>query len=549
MKFINAIDGANKNNFDSDITIVSSLSLEIPIIYLNSYLRKDKIKINKHIFGDLEIALSKNNFEDKRHKILILMQWEDLLKGISERSSSKFFIQYNEKNLNLNCNNIINKLSQLLDRNFEIFIFSPMINYNSVFSNKDGYLNKIDKIWFFFLKKLQKIKTKNLKLFDDQRGRFELDTENFFRSNWPLSIKDTDIFCKYLVQTFFKKKENKKLIITDLDDTLWRGTLGEVGYKNVLWDLDERSFKHRYYQKMLLNFYQGGKLLAICSKNEKKDVIKALNRKDILIPFKNWVHIEASWRPKSEMIKNILKKVNLTDDSFIFIDNSKYEINEVKRKFKKSQYLLFPENNKNFKNFSHSLNSSFIFSESEDEKIRNKSYKVMKKFEKDKHKVKNLTSYLKSIKMSAKVDILKDKNISRPFELINKTNQFNLNGQRLNAVQWNKFFSKNNKIITSELEDKYTTHGTVLVACVKFKKNLVEINSLAMSCRVFSRGLEDAFLEKIIKIGKSKNITFNFRKTEKNKSCQQWINKISKKKGKKFFLNKNYTGKFFGKLN
>ena len=43
----------------------------------------------------------------------------------------------------------------------------------------------------------------------------------------------------------------KKGLITDLDDTLWRGILGEVGVEGISWDLDHHSQMHAYYQRFL----------------------------------------------------------------------------------------------------------------------------------------------------------------------------------------------------------------------------------------------------------------------------------------------------------
>ena len=72
--------------------------------------------------------------------------------------------------------------------------------------------------------------------------------KNLFRSNTPLNIDNINTFTDQL--TFvYRPNLNKKLIITDLDDTLWKGTLGESGSTIVSWEKDTETFKLLYYQR------------------------------------------------------------------------------------------------------------------------------------------------------------------------------------------------------------------------------------------------------------------------------------------------------------
>ena len=75
----------------------------------------------------------------------------------------------------------------------------------------------------------------------------------------------------------------KKGIISDLDDTLWRGIAGEIGPENVSWDLASHSHLHGLYQKLLASLSEHGTLVGVASRNDPKVVSRAFAREDILL--------------------------------------------------------------------------------------------------------------------------------------------------------------------------------------------------------------------------------------------------------------------------
>ena len=77
----------------------------------------------------------------------------------------------------------------------------------------------------------------------------------------------------------------KKGLITDLDDTLWHGLVGEIGPENVTWDLASHHHLHGLYQKLLAAFSEEGVLVGIASKNDPAIAAQALGRPDMLLPM------------------------------------------------------------------------------------------------------------------------------------------------------------------------------------------------------------------------------------------------------------------------
>jgi HAD superfamily phosphatase (TIGR01681 family) len=114
----------------------------------------------------------------------------------------------------------------------------------------------------------------------------------------------------------------KKGLITDLDDTLWRGLLGEEGVAGVSWELDRRSHIHALYQQLLGALSESGVLLGVASKNDPALVDEALDRQDLLLQRDRLFPVEVNWGPKSQSIGRILAAWNIDPDAVVFLGDS-----------------------------------------------------------------------------------------------------------------------------------------------------------------------------------------------------------------------------------
>src|SRR5262245_41676309 len=113
-----------------------------------------------------------------------------------------------------------------------------------------------------------------------------------------------------------------KGVITDLDDTLWRGLAGEVGPDGVSWDLDHASQPHALYQQLLASLAANGTLIAAASKNDPEVVAAVLERRDLRLDARTLFPVEGGWGEKSAMIDRILAAWNVAADAVAFVDDS-----------------------------------------------------------------------------------------------------------------------------------------------------------------------------------------------------------------------------------
>jgi hypothetical protein len=110
-----------------------------------------------------------------------------------------------------------------------------------------------------------------------------LDLASDVRAGFPYSLEHASLVCR-LVSELIHPAARKKGIITDLDDTLWRGVLGEDGVDGVSWELSRLTHAHALYQEMLASLAEIGVLVAVATKNDPDLVERALGRQDLVIP-------------------------------------------------------------------------------------------------------------------------------------------------------------------------------------------------------------------------------------------------------------------------
>ncbi len=170
-------------------------------------------------------------------------------------------------------------------------------------------------------------------------ARHDVKTE--LVAGFPYTLTHTDALAQLSVSCLFPAAL-KKGVITDLDNTLWKGILGDAGVNGVSWSLEDKSQAHALYQQLLASLAESGVLIAIASKNDPKIVEQALQRPDILIQPSRIFPVEASWGAKSEAVARILKAWNVGADSVVFIDDSPMELAEVSEKYPGMECLPFP---------------------------------------------------------------------------------------------------------------------------------------------------------------------------------------------------------------
>jgi FkbH-like protein len=131
----------------------------------------------------------------------------------------------------------------------------------------------------------------------------------------------------------------------------------------------------------------------------------------------------------------------------------------------------------------------------------------------------DLTSFLADLVMRLEIHDRTEGDRTRAVQLINKTNQFNLNGIRRSAEEVDEMLAGGGKLFAASLADRHGAHGEIL-ACLIDGDGV--IRSLVLSCRVFQRRVEHAFLVWLSRI-LPPTVRLDFVQTPRNEPIRQFL--------------------------
>lgn len=289
-----------------------------------------------------------------------------------------------------------------------------------------------------------------------------------------------------------------KMIITDLDNTLWRGIVGEVGWENV--DLDEGGKGHSFLriQRFLKHLQRSGVLLAIVSKNQPEIALEVFRRSEMILQEKDFIAKEINWERKSQNIRRILQRLNLSTAGVVFLDDSPVEREEVRSAIPN---LIVPELPSEPAEWVPMLQQMGLFEcgFSTLESVRRKQYyEEEHRRQAELDSIENYETFLRKLDIKlTPIEIAENR--ERVVELINKTNQFNLTTRRFGWSRIEEILSRGGLAFSYRLEDRFGDYGIISVVVLEVEeKNKFRIDTWVMSCRVMGRTVEHAILSHVL---------------------------------------------------
>jgi FkbH-like protein len=319
----------------------------------------------------------------------------------------------------------------------------------------------------------------------------------------------------------------KKGLITDLDDTLWAGILGEDGANGISWHLERRTHMHGLYQQFAASLAGAGVLIGVASKNDPALAEEAFDRSDLLISRSDIYPFEVHWRRKSESVKRILDTWNVGPDSVVFVDDSPLEVAEVKAAFPEVECIVFPKNDYQgildlLKYLRGVFGKPFL---TEDDKLRLGSIRNTSAWRDSiQSGGSSADDFLRTADASMVFSLTRDSGDTRAFELVNKTNQFNLNGKRFGESEWRSFCSDPAALLlTVSYNDKYGPLGKIAVILGRTYGRKLYVHSWVMSCRAFSRRIEHSCLKYLFDALGIDDIAFDYEATPRNGPLKEFF--------------------------
>lgn len=334
----------------------------------------------------------------------------------------------------------------------------------------------------------------------------------------------------HIIKALFGK--NKKAFAVDLDNTMWGGVVGDDGPENI--EIGQETSMGQVYsefQSYLKAEKDIGVVLTIDSKNDPDNALAGINRPDGILKPEDFVEIKANWEPKSDNLRQIAADLDLTPDSFVFVDDNPAEREIVRTQVpgaavpeigQPEQYIRVLDRNGYFE----------VTTLSADDRRRSDMYKENAQRAQVRASFSDYGDYLRSLEMKAEIDHFVPMYMARIAQLTNKSNQFNLTTKRFTQAQIEEIAGDPTYItLYGKLQDKFGDNGvvSVIIGEIGLRSDLPEqsdsfasvlnIRLWLMSCRVLKRGMEYAMFDSLVEKCREKKISTiygYYYKTSKN---------------------------------
>ncbi len=331
-----------------------------------------------------------------------------------------------------------------------------------------------------------------------------------------LAFRDALLAEIQAMYAIIRQTDSVKLVVVDLDDTLWKGVAAEA--TDVGPDMTEGW--PTGFIEALHYIRKRGVLLGIISKNDEPGIRAIWDR--ILgrrLRLDDFAAIRINWRPKPDNMRELLKAVNLLPRNVVFVDDNPAERAHMQAAFPDMRIIGGnPFHTRRILLQSPHTQTAVITTES-----RNRTSMVQAQLLRESERAElsaddfarqqNIQLTLTAIRAETHAKF------PRALELINKTNQFNTTGQRWTHDMCKGFFADGGWFAIYEVEDRYTAYGLVGVLLIAD----ATIVQWVMSCRVMGMGVEFAALSRVVAALRQRGdtkISARLTETAANQPCR-----------------------------
>lgn len=411
----------------------------------------------------------------------------------------------------------------IIQNNFEMPFYRFLGNKDaSDYRGKINFTNRLNDMFYHYAQKNENFYINDINYISASYGlKNWCDTSEWYLHKYALAIQaipELSFNIANIIKSIYGK--NKKMLVLDLDNTLWGGVIGDGGQQEIEIG-HETAVAEGYteFQKYIKDHKQLGVLLAVNSKNDYENAIDGLRHPDTVLTPEDFIVIKANWNNKDQNIEEIADEISILPDSFVFADDNPAERGIVSAQIKG---IAVPEMD-SVENYIKTIDRNGYFeltSYTTDDIKRNEMYKANIQRTRSERSFADYGEYLLSLEMTAVIDKFENVYLNRIVQLTNKSNQFNLTTRRYTQSEIEKISCDDKYIkLYGRLSDKFGDNGIVSVVIGEIKNDGLHIDLWLMSCRVLKREMEYAMLDTLVEVCKKnniKNIYGYYYKTAKN---------------------------------
>ena len=317
----------------------------------------------------------------------------------------------------------------------------------------------------------------------------------------------------------------RRLVMLDLDNVLWGGVVGEVGWTGItLGGHDHVGEAFADFQRALKTLAARGVQLALVSRNDEATALEAIDRHPEMQlrrgDFAGW---RINWEDKARNIADLLAELNLGSESAVFVDDSAIERARVRSAIPDVLVPEWPEDPARFREALGSLrcfDSPFLTGE---DRTRTTMFAAERSRRSGLVAVASVEEWLESLDIRVTVEPLADGNLDRAAQLFNKTNQMNLATRRLSKPELEVWAAApEHCLLTFRVCDRFGDSGLTGIVGLRFEGSEAHLVDFLLSCRVMGRHVEEAMLHVAVaqcRARRASTLRAEFRPTARNNPC------------------------------
>jgi FkbH-like protein len=289
----------------------------------------------------------------------------------------------------------------------------------------------------------------------------------------------------------------KKLLILDLDDTLWGGIVGETGWTGLrLGGHDPVGEAYVDFQQGLKALSRRGVILAIVSKNEPDVALEAIREHpEMVLRLDDFAGWRINWDDKARNVAELVEELNLGLDAAVFIDDNPSERGRVREAL---PLVTVPEWPSDPLRYPMALRALDLFDQaqlSSEDRKRARSYSAERERRDLRGEAGSMEDWLLRLDLVVEARQLEEADLPRAVQLLNKTNQMNLRTRRMSEAAFASWAEGDGRRVwTLRVRDRFSDAGLTGLVSVEVDGAEAQIEDFVLSCRVFGRGVERAMV-------------------------------------------------------
>jgi FkbH-like protein len=290
-----------------------------------------------------------------------------------------------------------------------------------------------------------------------------------------------------------------KVLVVDLDNTLWGGVIGEDGMAGIKVGPEYPGAAFQALHRALLDLSRKGILLAVCSKNNLDDAMEALDKHPgMLVRARHFAALRINWTDKVQNLREIAEELNVGIDALAFLDDNPFEREQVRAALPDVTVIDLPKNPLEYAAAVRNCAAFERLSLSAEDQQRTEMYAAQKQRDGAEQNFQSKEDFFRFLEQEAELGPVSNVTLARIAQLTQKTNQFNLTTRRYTEAQIAEMAKQPDwQIFSIKVRDRFGDHGLVGVAIAHDQGDQCEVDTFLLSCRVIGRTIETALLAHI----------------------------------------------------